>query len=228
MQFTALKQWIQSQSPCCLCGNKIHRISKLNPPLLCTLCHRELPRLAYGTDVLNSAAAEQLKCEFYDGLAIVGLYDWPYNLWLPGLKFQRHLYVAPLLGFYMARQIEQQEWLNIDLLCALPLHSDRWLMRGYNQALLLTEAIQRELSIPIFSGLVRIKSTLPQSKLNRLERLNNTNNAFVGVTPIDNKNVLLVDDVITTGSSVNDACRALKNAGANKVYVTCGAFRILH
>lgn len=232
LEFTFLKRWFQNTTPCTLCGERrrIGDVEKLLPPFLCRICATDLDMLPFGTDVWHTEVAEQLRCSNIDGLAVISIYQWPYDKWLTRLKFHQQLYLSLTLGYLMARQIEQQDWYDLDYICALPLHFIRESQRGYNQAQLLVNAIieysNREFTD--FHGLKRRRYTRPQTKLDRLERHQNTANAFICRTPLFGKAVLLVDDVITTGASVASATEALKQAGADKVYVTCGAVRILN
>jgi ComF family protein len=235
LKFNSVVPWIQSMSPCLICGNRCRspvfdRFGKRkNPPYICGICFFDFERLPLGTDVTQTQAMEQLMCPQVDGLAIVGLYETPINGWITKLKFYQQYHFALTLGFLLAKQLEQQQWHNIDYICALPLHPFRKMARGYNQAQLLMDGVLSfsHPAWPIFLGLTRQKHTKPQTELNQIERKENTRNAFVCVQPILDKNVLLIDDVITTGSSINSATVALKNAGAKHVYVACAALRIL-
>ena len=177
-----------------------------------------------------------------DGVCAAMLYQWPVTAWVSGLKFGKKSEFANTLGFYMARQLEQQAWIY-DLRCATPLHPFRQLKRGYNQAaLLLTQIYQNSHSLGSsqdlesfssvvdtnqYSQLKRRRYTRPQAKLNQYSRRQNVHNVFVCKQPILNKSVVLVDDVLTTGNTINEAAKALKNAGADKVYVVCAALKVM-
>ena len=94
---------------------------------------------------------------------------------------------------------------------------------GYNQAETFAVALARECGLPVDAGLVRRKrNTTPQKELNDLERKKNLENAF-GITKEtwDYKNVLGVDDIYTTGSTVDAVAKVLKEAGAEKIYFLC-------
>lgn len=113
-----------------------------------------------------------------------------------------------------------------DILIPVPLHPLRLLARRYNQAALLAHKFSKETGIPVFlDGLKRVRHTPSQGHLNAGERAKNVKKAFA-VTPryieqIKGKNILLIDDVYTTGSTVNECARALKKAGAFEVNVLC-------
>lgn len=116
-----------------------------------------------------------------------------------------------------------RKW-KIDAIVPVPVHKVRELKRGYNQALVFAEAVAERVDIPVEKRLmIRTKNTVPQKELEGNMRYLNLQNAFaVDCERIKGiQNILLVDDIFTTGSTV-DACSAiLKKAGAKKVYVLC-------
>ncbi len=110
----------------------------------------------------------------------------------------------------------------------IPLHRRRKARRGYNQAQLLAEAVGRRMGIPVYSNLlIRVRNTAPQKKLNPAERQNNLKRAFnMPENDVKLKTILVFDDIYTTGATIDEAARALKEAGAEQVYfvtLACGA-----
>lgn len=110
-----------------------------------------------------------------------------------------------------------------EVLVPVPLHASRKRKRGFNQAELLAKELSYRSGIPMDPKLlVRVKKTRAQKELNDQERLENLKNAFsVREGPIPYKNIILVDDIYTTGSTVDAAAKALKERGAEQVYVLC-------
>lgn len=109
-----------------------------------------------------------------------------------------------------------------DVIIPVPLHRKRLQSRGFNQAVLLGEVFSTRLSIPMQTGtLLRIRQTEPQIELSVEERRSNVKGAFAVNEPerISDKRVLLLDDVMTTGSTVNECSKELKKAGALSVTV---------
>jgi len=111
------------------------------------------------------------------------------------------------------------------VLLAVPLHTQKRRLRGFNQSELLASYIARELSLPLVQTnvLMRIKNTSPQAQAGgREKRMENVEHAFevnkASVQEIQNRLIILVDDIATTGSTLNDAARALKEAGAAHVW----------
>lgn len=114
-----------------------------------------------------------------------------------------------------------------DALIPIPLHKKRMAARGYNQAELFARAIGRYMNLPVCTGfLVREKNTAPLKYENPKERQNNLKKAFNIVrNDVKLKRVILIDDIYTTGSTVDEAARTLKAYGVEKVYfvaLACG------
>lgn len=107
-----------------------------------------------------------------------------------------------------------------DVIMPVPLHWTRKRKRGYNQAQILAEEIGKKLNIPVDSkSLKRIKKTSPQKKLGHEERKKNLKHAFAlkpGFCPV--KTVVVVDDIYTTGNTIDAAARILKEKGVENVY----------
>ena len=115
-----------------------------------------------------------------------------------------------------------------DALIPVPLHKKRMAARGYNQAELLAQVMGRRLGLAVRSDfLVREKNTKPLKCENPEERQNNLKKAFnIARNDVKLKRVILVDDIYTTGSTVDEAARTLKAAGVREVYfvaLACGA-----
>ena len=144
------------------------------------------------------------------------------------IKEAIHLYkyrhVRSLKG-YLGGFIEEgaRKWFpDADLAVAVPLHKMRLRQRGFNQSLFLAQRASKTLGIGLsVDGLARIKNTRPQVDLDRGEREANVRGAFKAIRPDEFKgrNVLLVDDVYTTGATVKECAKVLRAAGADKVCV---------
>lgn len=109
-----------------------------------------------------------------------------------------------------------------DLIIPIPLHHSRLQSRGFNQAILLGDMFSSRLSIPMLvDGLTRTRKTEPQVELSAEDRRNNVKGAFAvkRTDRISGKRVLLMDDVMTTGSTVNECAKVLNKAGAASVVV---------
>ncbi len=110
------------------------------------------------------------------------------------------------------------------IIIPVPLHNRRYNWRGFNQALLLSLALAKNLGTKVDEHLViRKKYTQPQVKLSAYERKQNMENAFELVGDATNKKIILVDDVITSGSTANELAKLLKQAKALEVWVVSAA-----
>lgn len=112
-----------------------------------------------------------------------------------------------------------KEW-KPDMIVPVPLHKDREKKRGYNQAALLGKELSKQLNIPMREEVIyRNRATVPQKELKGNERKNNLKNAFkIGQYDVKLKTIIVVDDIYTTGTTMDEMARCLKGAGAKKVY----------
>ena len=111
---------------------------------------------------------------------------------------------------------------KFDLAVAVPLHPVRFRERGYNQSSLLVEEISRAFRIPgSTDNLIRIRHTQNQARIATKNRWTNIHDAFRIKAPseFEKKSILLVDDLLTTGTTASEAARVLKQAGAQRVQV---------
>ena len=110
--------------------------------------------------------------------------------------------------------------MNVDVIIPVPVHPSRRRKRGFNQAEVLAKIMGERLGIPVRTDLLtRTKKTLPQKELSAGERLKNLSGAFrAEVIPAEIRRILLVDDIYTTGSTIEACTRALKTSGAQAIY----------
>jgi ComF family protein len=115
--------------------------------------------------------------------------------------------------------------IRFDVIVPVPLHAARQRERGFNQASLLADLLSAQTSIPSRPLLERIRYTTTQTALDRSQRMENLHNAFRLRKKADVRGlrVLLIDDVLTTGSTLSECARVLKRAGANSVYAATAA-----
>lgn len=195
---------------------------------LCRACRLELPynRVACRLCGLPLTGQEGGLCGSclqrpppLDGTIAAFRYEAPLDALLLGLKFNRQLSYARLLGGLLADTIEQQCDELPDCIVPVPLHPGRLRERGYNQALELARSLAARSGIAIAQQLVRrVKATEAQSGLEKKARRKNIKGVFAvqGELPA---HIAIVDDVVTTGSTVNELARALRRAGARRVVV---------
>ncbi len=146
-------------------------------------------------------------------------YAFPIRELIIALKFHGQLHLAPTLGRLMARALENRSDLP-GCIIPVPLHPKRLRERGYNQALELARPIARTLGIPLeHRACIRTRPTQAQSGLPERRRRINVAGAFRLIAPLKADHVALVDDVMTTGSTVQALASELRRGGVERVEV---------
>jgi|SRR5947208_3617768 len=216
-------------APCLSCGRPLPAAG--SPLGLCAACRTTLvpvPRQACAV-CLRPLAAHALPAGYrcgacrqnppaFDRLIALWSYRPPLDAVVRGLKFGRLDYLGRHLAAAMASGLGSR-LAGCDQVIPVPLHWRRRLARGYNQAERIARPLAGRLGLPCVQALVRRRATPPQSLLGREERLANLRKAFRVPRPdrVRGLHVLLVDDVATTGATLDSAAAALKKAGAAAV-----------
>ena len=146
----------------------------------------------------------------YDVSHVPFKYAYPLDHLVRALKYHRAVAGGRVLGELMARHIENKCRSELpELLLPVPLATQRYRERGYNQAIELALHVQRRIGIPLCTDmLARTRHTQEQAGLNRKARGKNIRDAFVVVTELAAAHVAIIDDVVTTGSTVNEIAKA--------------------
>jgi ComF family protein len=159
----------------------------------------------------------------FDAAFALGPYKGPIRALCLRLKHQTDAWLAPWLAGVL---LEARPALRVAagsggaLVVPVPLHWQRWWVRGYNQSDELARGLARRVGVPRVRALRRVKSTRILAGLGRAERAELLRNAFVARPAADqlkDKTVFLVDDIMTSGATCGAAARALKRAGAARV-----------
>lgn len=132
------------------------------------------------------------------------------------------VFLGEHLAGYVKLEIEEQK-ISYDYIIPVPLHKTKVRERGYNQSEYLVKGLNKNLNIPfLFDSIARKRYTKSQTKLTLLEREKNIKDAFSlnskHKNELENKNIILLDDVITTGATVNECIKILREAGVNKIF----------
>lgn len=150
------------------------------------------------------------------------LYQPPIAQLISALKFTGQMTALASLGRLAVTSPGFRELSDPDLILPVPLHAQRLRQRGFNQSLILARCFfpdRRRIIDP--AALVKIRPTVPQTQLSGTERRRNISGSFSVKQPhkVKNKKILLVDDVFTTGSTVNECAGTLRRAGAERVEI---------
>lgn len=159
----------------------------------------------------------KIKTRYFNQAHSLLAYEGPVLEWVHRFKYGRQFYVGRVLGEKMGEM--QLHWKTYDAILPVPLHWSRQAQRGFNPPHLLAHMIAKRHAVPLLPYLKRSRATPPQTGQTGEERLQNVHNAFASVGTFKKGRLLLIDDVLTTGSTVNEAARALKKAGALSVDV---------
>jgi ComF family protein len=142
-------------------------------------------------------------------------------------KYGRQIHLRHLVGRWLCAALDdlRLRGRRFDLIIPVPLHPTRKRERGFNQASLLAELLSEQISIPSKPLLERIRCTTTQTALDRAERMENLHKAFRlrKNANVRDLRVLLIDDVLTTGSTLSECARVLKGAGAISVHAATAA-----
>ena len=172
-----------------------------------------------GNDVLCPKCVSQIKYTPYVNgpTASVAIYDGIIKTAIKKFKFEKKKRLAKPLAKIMLDNLPFQDF---DAIIPVPLHKTRSKDRGFNQSEFLAKDISDFYQVPIFSDvLIRTRNTTPQFGLKKEKRHINVKGAFAitGADKIIGRNILLIDDIMTTGATANECIKALFAAGAKRV-----------
>jgi len=204
---------------CIICNSQLAE----NERIICNNCWSHAPHVLQSFDAFNEIKTK-LKDEIYFSTVISA---WEFSPIIQTaihlLKYQSYKVLANRIGFVMAEKLNNQSLLmDKTILIPVPLHKTRTRERGYNQSTLICQIIAAETGLNYSDKIIkRIRYTQSQTKLNAIERAKNVENAFKVIFPeqVRSKLVILVDDVITTGSTMNACAKELIKNGASDVFL---------
>ncbi|TQO59478.1 ComF family protein [Paraclostridium bifermentans] len=145
-----------------------------------------------------------------------------------GFKYNDKTFMSNIISKIMKEKLDTQN-INYDYILYVPLHKKRERKRGFNQSKLIAKKLGKIENIKVLDSIYRNKNTTKLFKLTNEERSREVKNAFGFYKSIDlckNKNVLLIDDIFTTGSTVNEISKMLKLKGVKKIYICTFLTRI--
>ncbi|MBN2541593.1 ComF family protein [bacterium] len=211
---------------CMLCSRSLEE----NEKLICFDCESDLDSMPFALcpfcegivlpDQNHCAAghSEKLDIEF---IRPFGTYTEGMRQLIHSLKYDRKLSVAEILGVKLSEMIKREfHFKGFDAYIPTPLHKTKKRSRGYNQSDVIANVLSRETNIPVLRKvLVRKRFTTTQTALNKEERAQNVKGAFEvdDKSLVAGRNFILVDDVYTTGATLREMARVLKEAGAGRI-----------
>lgn len=228
-------QWIKNSlshwlpQACVLCGHTsqlhalcpacIHDLPRLNAEAICSQCG-----LPINTATMPGPCGHcQQQQPAYDRVVSAFAYANPVSQLVAKLKFRGQLHLARLFGELLAMQIHTLGS-EAQAVLPVPLHPKRLGQRGFNQALEIARPLARLLSLPLVNdSLERSRDTQPQAEQSALQRERNIRSAFALSKSVGYQRVAIVDDVMTSGHTVNEIAKLLRQNGVEQIEVWCVA-----
>jgi len=203
---------------CIICGEILDYGTK---EYTCIIC-REKAEYVQGIDYASAAKAIYGKDVYFDDCRCVFYYEYVKKA-IEHFKFKKYKRdCVPLAGFMNEYGRENDVFENIDIIIPVPIHKERLKQRGFNHSYEIAKIIGEKNNIPVEENvLIRVRNTKPQYELSAEERKDNIKDAFkvVNAEAVAGKRIMLIDDVFTTGGTVNECSKVLKEAGAEHIRV---------
>ena len=190
-------------------------------PMLCESCYQLIE--FFWQEDFSQLFAKNFDQVYFDQVRVMASFKQPLSSLIKALKYQHHSRAAKFLAqmLYFHVNINYQ---TIDIITFIPIHPQKRKKRGYNQSQLLAQELSVWSQKPCLKLLTKTKNTKPQAQItDKNQRLKRLNNSFA-ISPfyqnaLFKQNILLIDDVITTGATSNSASQILKKNGVNSVIV---------
>jgi len=208
---------------CLVCGKRLEDRHQV----ICPDCETKLYLMEEGTCPVCGSINQNIPCEVcaesnfaFDSAMSVFHYTGTAKDLIHILKYEGYTSPAGYFALPLAEFIESKpQLMKYDFLCAVPLHRVRKRERGYNQSDLIAYTVAKLLAMPYLNPVQRKINTLSQTLLSREHRIKNLSGAFQvkDKSRVEGKKIILIDDVFTTGSTLNEIAKALRSAGAAKI-----------
>ena len=219
---TIIQDWIYPPT-CLLCGEEGHSGRDL-----CRECENTLPRndpacprcgLALASAGLQACGICLKDPPAFDAAHTVFQFQGSIRFLIHHLKFHANYASARLLGQLMTDMLQHIDE-KPDCIIPVPLHPARYRERGFNQSIEIARTLSKRLAIPLaLNACTRIRRTQSQAELHAAERRANMKGAFICKAKLPGKRLAIIDDVVTTGTTVNELASVLRRAGAEQIQV---------
>ena len=218
------KLFFQVNYTCNVCGKEI-----FNGEYFCKSCQDAMPEIKadkcdhcgritnYAVNYCDSCIEKNIN---FDKARSVYDYEMPINALIKTFKYDGKRYLAEVFASKL-KSLYVNEFITADVIVCVPMTDERLKTRGYNQAELIAEELSTLINVPLESKAIKkTRETPRQANLTKQERRNNLKKSFTVYKKfVNDKNVLLIDDVLTTGATADIIAKALKDKGAKTVTV---------
>ncbi|NMM61528.1 ComF family protein [Clostridium sp. P21] len=196
---------------CICCGEEIY-----NGKYICSKCEKTIRFCNYGFDIQK----EKVSFKCYS----ISYYSGPIMNLILQLKYKGNFLAGQVISEYMINLIKSKK-IKCDYITYVPMTKKRLKSRGYNQTMYLSKMLSKSIDIPVINCLKKIKDTKDQIGLGKEERWKNIKGSFKFSKKycIENKNILIIDDVITTGATAVSCGLELKKYGAAEITILTAA-----
>ncbi|MGX8786064.1 ComF family protein [Legionella pneumophila] len=225
-KFLSITQNLRLPSICTLC-NQLHK-SQL---AICSYCMEYMKQLGPSCQYCAYPLSDDTylvcghcikKRPLFDKAYIAYRFEEPLRSLIHQFKYHNGLYLASFLKQLLLNALPQSAF-KPDCLIPVPMHPKRLKRRGFNQSVILTKLLARQLNIPYdLYHCRKVINTASQANLDGEQRRKNLHHAFY-VSPVTYEHVMIVDDLLTTGSTANEMAYTLKKAGVKRVDICCCA-----
>ncbi|HMU63409.1 MAG: ComF family protein [Nitrosomonas sp.] len=197
----------QQASLCQACKTSLPKLD----PNCCTLCLTPLPTFTHCGACLNTPPLWHYIVAGYR-------YAFPVDVMIQKLKYGLDLTLTPILASFITSKIDRNPL--PDAIIPVPLHPEKMKARGFNQAIEISRYVSKQTGIRVLSDIcLRVKNTPSQIELPWKKRQQNVRNAFRCQSDLTNKHIAILDDVMTSGATVNALAKEIIKQGATKVSV---------
>lgn len=203
-----LKSFFFNENYCFFCKENIIKNS-----YLCEECISKIRK--YDKDIFNDYGEECFKKD------IIFYYSGMLKTKIKKFKFENGVYLKKPFGKLIYENLDKSLIEKMDYIAYVPSSKKKMKLRGYNHSKLLAEEISKYSNIQLFDNLYKIKNTKSQHFLSLEERSVNLKNSFLVDCDLTGKNILLLDDIHTSGATIDECYKELKKSNCNFVWAVC-------
>ncbi|MEK7434438.1 MAG: ComF family protein [Cyanobacteriota bacterium] len=207
--------------------------SRIDDKLICISCYNQFQKIKEPfciicksniniSDKNNQCVDCNLKKPLFSSLITIGAYNGLLRGVIYNLKYDGIKKLSDPLGFFLANKIKEEiNYKKIDFVTSIPVSLEKLKKRGFNQAELIALSVAKNLILPYKEILIRHRETEAQHSLSKQERSENLKEAFSIKAKVNlkNKTVLIIDDIFTTGATIQENCMILKEGNVSDIYV---------
>lgn len=204
---------------CCICNNRLN-----DEVLVCSNCWDSL-------EPIKDQESSTVDNAYYSSINAIWDFSDTFKEIIHLLKYEKKLIIGQIIANKLYKSYKKDFFFKFDIIIPVPLHHTRLRERGYNQAYVIAKELSKLSNIKVKKNILKRKSNnISQTHLSKQERAKNIDALFGinsknknAIKEIENKKILIIDDVYTTGATVNGCAKVLKEAGAKSIEILTAA-----